>query len=102
MLEFVTGFNFSIFMPFSDPGEGGGGEGGKQSAGERDASLLAVLVLLPLLFVSVRFKSPLDIFMNRMITRNTIFPSQLLPKRIDWTGQEHPGTYDNLVRELYC
>lgn len=40
--------------------------------------------------------------MNQMITRNTIFPSQLLPKRIDWTGQEHPGTYDNLVRELYC
>uniref|UniRef100_A0A3Q4N2R2 BRWD/PHIP N-terminal domain-containing protein n=1 Tax=Neolamprologus brichardi TaxID=32507 RepID=A0A3Q4N2R2_NEOBR len=22
----------------------------------------------------------------------------LLPKRLDWTGQEHPGTYENLVR----
>lgn len=34
-----------------------------------------------------------------MITLNTVFPSQLLPKRLDWTGQEHPGTYENLVRE---
>ncbi|XP_075869726.1 PH-interacting protein [Nelusetta ayraudi] len=23
---------------------------------------------------------------------------ELLPKRIDWTGQEHPGTYENLVK----
>ncbi|XP_077367363.1 PH-interacting protein isoform X2 [Festucalex cinctus] len=23
---------------------------------------------------------------------------ELLPKRLDWTGQEHPGTYDNLVK----
>uniref|UniRef100_A0A8C2Z8C9 PH-interacting protein n=1 Tax=Cyclopterus lumpus TaxID=8103 RepID=A0A8C2Z8C9_CYCLU len=26
------------------------------------------------------------------------FPSQLLPIRLDWTGQEHPGTYENLVK----
>ncbi|KAG7240215.1 hypothetical protein INR49_027026 [Caranx melampygus] len=26
---------------------------------------------------------------------------ELLPKRLDWTGQEHPGTYENLVREPY-
>lgn len=39
--------------------------------------------------------------MNWMITADTVFPSQLLPKRLDWTGQEHPGTYENLVRELY-
>uniref|UniRef100_A0A3Q3ENY9 BRWD/PHIP N-terminal domain-containing protein n=1 Tax=Labrus bergylta TaxID=56723 RepID=A0A3Q3ENY9_9LABR len=31
----------------------------------------------------------------------TIFLSQLLPIRLDWTGQEHPGTYENLVREPY-
>uniref|UniRef100_A0A671S7W9 PH-interacting protein n=1 Tax=Sinocyclocheilus anshuiensis TaxID=1608454 RepID=A0A671S7W9_9TELE len=29
---------------------------------------------------------------------NTVFPLQLLPKRIDWTGKEHPGSYENLVR----
>uniref|UniRef100_A0A673B7T2 PH-interacting protein n=1 Tax=Sphaeramia orbicularis TaxID=375764 RepID=A0A673B7T2_9TELE len=23
---------------------------------------------------------------------------ELLPKRLDWTGQEHPGTYENLVK----
>uniref|UniRef100_A0A3Q3DRP7 Pleckstrin homology domain interacting protein n=1 Tax=Hippocampus comes TaxID=109280 RepID=A0A3Q3DRP7_HIPCM len=23
---------------------------------------------------------------------------ELLPRRLDWTGQEHPGTYDNLVK----
>ncbi|XP_061756956.1 PH-interacting protein isoform X1 [Nerophis ophidion] len=23
---------------------------------------------------------------------------ELLPKRLDWTGQDHPGTYDNLVK----
>ncbi|XP_033846640.1 PH-interacting protein isoform X2 [Periophthalmus magnuspinnatus] len=23
---------------------------------------------------------------------------ELLPKRVDWTGQEHPGTYENLVK----
>uniref|UniRef100_A0A3B5LNK7 Pleckstrin homology domain interacting protein n=1 Tax=Xiphophorus couchianus TaxID=32473 RepID=A0A3B5LNK7_9TELE len=26
---------------------------------------------------------------------------ELLPRRLDWTGQEHPGTYTNLVRLLY-
>uniref|UniRef100_A0AAR2LZD5 PH-interacting protein n=1 Tax=Pygocentrus nattereri TaxID=42514 RepID=A0AAR2LZD5_PYGNA len=26
------------------------------------------------------------------------FPLQLLPKRIDWTGKEHPGSYENLVK----
>lgn len=39
--------------------------------------------------------------MNWMITVDTVFPFQLLPKRLDWTGQEHPGTYENLVRVLY-
>uniref|UniRef100_A0A672N6C7 PH-interacting protein n=1 Tax=Sinocyclocheilus grahami TaxID=75366 RepID=A0A672N6C7_SINGR len=29
---------------------------------------------------------------------NTVFPLQLLPKRIDWTGKEHPGSYENLVK----
>uniref|UniRef100_A0A3Q3VLF8 PH-interacting protein n=1 Tax=Mola mola TaxID=94237 RepID=A0A3Q3VLF8_MOLML len=29
---------------------------------------------------------------------DTVFPPQLLPKRLDWTGQEHPGTYQNLVK----
>ncbi|XP_058469341.1 PH-interacting protein isoform X3 [Solea solea] len=23
---------------------------------------------------------------------------ELLPQRLDWTGQEHPGTYENLVK----
>uniref|UniRef100_A0A671MPT2 BRWD/PHIP N-terminal domain-containing protein n=1 Tax=Sinocyclocheilus anshuiensis TaxID=1608454 RepID=A0A671MPT2_9TELE len=23
---------------------------------------------------------------------------ELLPKRIDWTGKEHPGSYENLVK----
>uniref|UniRef100_A0A673B5E2 PH-interacting protein n=1 Tax=Sphaeramia orbicularis TaxID=375764 RepID=A0A673B5E2_9TELE len=36
--------------------------------------------------------------LNWMITIRTIFLSQLLPKRLDWTGQEHPGTYENLVK----
>uniref|UniRef100_A0A4W4HHA2 PH-interacting protein n=1 Tax=Electrophorus electricus TaxID=8005 RepID=A0A4W4HHA2_ELEEL len=29
---------------------------------------------------------------------NTNFPLQLLPKRIDWTGKEHPGSYEHLVK----
>lgn len=33
-------------------------------------------------------------------TSTLFFPSQLLPRRLDWTGQEHPGTYENLVREF--
>lgn len=32
MSEIVTGCNFCIFMLFSDPDKGGGGEGGKQAA----------------------------------------------------------------------
>lgn len=39
--------------------------------------------------------------MSCMIITDTVFLPQLLPKRLDWTGQEHPGTYENLVRELY-
>uniref|UniRef100_A0A3Q1B0A6 PH-interacting protein n=1 Tax=Amphiprion ocellaris TaxID=80972 RepID=A0A3Q1B0A6_AMPOC len=27
-----------------------------------------------------------------------VFAFRLLPKRLDWTGQEHPGTYENLVK----
>uniref|UniRef100_A0A665VSN0 PH-interacting protein n=1 Tax=Echeneis naucrates TaxID=173247 RepID=A0A665VSN0_ECHNA len=27
-----------------------------------------------------------------------VFAFKLLPKRLDWTGQEHPGTYENLVK----
>ncbi|KAG7249988.1 hypothetical protein CRUP_028396, partial [Coryphaenoides rupestris] len=23
---------------------------------------------------------------------------ELLPRRLDWTGEEHPGTYENLVK----
>jgi len=30
----------------------------------------------------------------------SLFCPQLLPIRLDWTGQEHPGTYQNLVRLL--
>lgn len=40
--------------------------------------------------------------MNGTTPADTVFPPpQLLPRRLDWAGQEHPGTYDNLVRVLY-
>lgn len=90
-------------MLFSDPDKGGGGEGGKQSAVGRDASLSALyfVMLLLLGFIVFCLKISFNTLMSWTTAFITIFPSQLLPKRLDWTGLEHPGTYENLVRELY-
>lgn len=35
-----------------------------------------------------------------LVTGHVFFPSpQLLPRRTDWTGKEHPRSYESLVRE---
>ncbi|KAI4900691.1 hypothetical protein NFI96_033776, partial [Prochilodus magdalenae] len=59
-----------------DPDSGGSAEGGKLHKATRALHLAAL------------FPKPAFLF----------FPLQLLPKRIDWTGKEHPGSYENLVK----
>lgn len=90
MLEFVTGCNFSIFMPFADTGEGGGGEGGKQS--ERCLSARAARTAPTLIpFPSVSNHHLIIFFMKQMITHNIVFPTTAAAQKDRLDGAGAPG-----------
>lgn len=87
-------------MSFSDPDSGGSGEGGKlHKATWRCIVLRCSLPSFPARFLFHLKKNPyLDLPRMQPELDNIVFLFQLLPKRIDWTGKEHPGSYENLVR----
>lgn len=91
---------FCVFVSFSDPDSGGSGEGGKLHKATWRCIVLRCSLPTFVAHFSFNFlKIPyLDLPRIQPELDNTVFHFQLLPKRIDWTGKEHPGSYENLVR----
>ncbi|XP_028578654.2 PH-interacting protein isoform X4 [Podarcis muralis] len=74
-------------------GDGGGGGGGSNNSGRHSAELRAELYFLIARFLE---NGPCEEAAQVLIRE--VAEKELLPKRTDWTGKEHPRSYESLVK----
>ncbi|XP_042316498.1 PH-interacting protein isoform X4 [Sceloporus undulatus] len=75
-------------------GDGGGGGGGGEGEGGRHTAELRA----ELYFLIARFLESGPCQQAAQVLIREVAEKELLPRRTDWTGQEHPRSYDSLVK----